>query len=90
MEKFDPKDKQSSSSDDVRQDMVEITIKNQPYQIHRGHRKVSEIKQIGGINPNHILVQVTGGNLVDLPNDGAVTIKGGEIFQSKPPVGDNS
>ena len=90
MENVDSKGKEHGGSDDVRQDTVEITIKNQPYKIHRGNRKVSEIKQIGGINPNHILVQVIGDKLIDLPNDGSVTIKGGEVFQSKPPVGDNS
>lgn len=80
----------AGKSGEHRQDVVEITIKDNPYEIHRGNQKVAEIKQIGGINLNHILVQIIDGQLVDLPNEGAVTIKGGEVFHSHPPVGDNS
>jgi hypothetical protein len=82
--------KEGGNSDDNRKDMVEITIGDKTYEIHRGNQKVSEIKELGKINPNHILVQIIDGKLVDLPNDGSVTIKGGEVFKSHPPVGDNS
>jgi hypothetical protein len=82
--------KESGKSEEHRQDMVKITIKDKVYEIHRGNQKVSTIKQVGGINPNHILVEIINGQLVDLPNDGSVTIKGGEVFKCHPPVGDNS
>lgn len=82
--------KGAGNSDEHRQDMVEITIKDKVYKIHRGNQKVSAIKELGGINPNHILVQIIDGQLKDLPNDGSVTIKGGEVFKCHPPVGDNS
>lgn len=77
-------------SEEVRQNMVEITIANDVYPIHRGNQKVSSIKELGKINPNFILVQIIGDQLNDLPNDGSVTIKGGEKFKSHPPVGNNS
>jgi hypothetical protein len=82
--------KEMGNSEENRHDMVEITIKNKVYKIHRGNQKVSTIKEIGGVNPNHILVEIIAGELKDLSNDGSVTIKGGEIFNSHPPVGDNS
>ncbi|MBK7763325.1 MAG: multiubiquitin domain-containing protein [Bacteroidetes bacterium] len=82
--------KEGGNSNDYRNDLVKITIKNKPYPIHRGNQKVSAIKELGGINPNHILVEIIDGRLVDLPNDGSVTIKGGEVFNSHPPIGDNS
>ncbi len=82
--------KEIGKSEEHRQDMVEITIKDKTYKIHRGHQTVATIKELGGINPNHILVQIVDGQLKELPNNGAVTIKGGEIFKCHPPVGDNS
>lgn len=83
-------EKTSGKSEDTRNDVVIITITGKQYKIHRGNHKVSEIKELGGINPNHILVQIVRGQLIDLPNDGSVTIKGSEEFKSHPPVGDNS
>ena len=84
------KEKDHGNSEGVRNDVVEIIIKKVPYKIHRGNQPVSKIKELGGINANYILVQIKDGNLVDLPNDGSVTIKGGEVFECHPPVGDNS
>jgi hypothetical protein len=84
------KNKESGKSEDNRNDVVVISIGGKDYKIHRGNQKVAEIKELGGINPNHILVQIVNGQLIDLPNDGSVTIKGGEVFKSHPPVGDNS
>lgn len=81
---------ETGNSEDHRKDMVEITIKDKTYTIHRGNEKVLAIKELGGINPNHVLVQIIDGQLKDLPNDGSVTIKGGEVFKCHPPVGDNS
>ena len=82
--------KEAGKADEHRQDMVDITIKDKTHKIHRGRQTVAAIKELGGINPNHILVQIVDGQLQDLPNDGSVTIKGGEVFKCHPPVGDNS
>lgn len=64
--------------------MVSIIINGQPVSIHRGHQTVAEIKKAGGVNLVHELEQVKNGELVPLPDNGAVTLKGGEIFVSHP------
>jgi hypothetical protein len=64
--------------------LVTITINSKPYEIHRGHQKVSEIKTAGNVPLADDLEQVVEGKLVPLSDDGAVTIKGGEIFVSHP------
>ncbi len=82
--------KGNENSDEHRKDMVQITIAENDYLIHRGRQTVLAIKTLGGINPNNILVEIVNGQLIDLPSDGSITIKGGEIFNSHPPIGDNS
>ena len=75
------------ASGDRHQDVVSIKINNKPYPIHRGRQKVVEIKQVGGVPQADELAQVIEGNtppLTPLPDDGAVTIKGGEEFISYP------
>ena len=62
--------------------MVSITINNDPKDIHRGRQTVVEIKAVGAVPLADVLEQVIGGKLTPLPDDGAVTIKGGEIFIS--------
>jgi len=64
--------------------LVSITINGKTVSIHRGHQTVAEIKQAGGVNPAHELEQVRDGQLWPLPDDGAVTLKGGEVFVSHP------
>lgn len=74
-------------SGDHRQDVVEITINNKPYQIHRGRQTVVAIKALGGVPQADELAQVIEGNtppLTPLKDDGSVPIKGGEIFVSYP------
>lgn len=63
---------------------VTIVINNQKKEIHRGRATVAEIKQVGGVPAADELEQVIAGKLTPLPDDGAVTIKGGEIFISHP------
>ena len=63
---------------------VTITINNIPKRIHRGRATVAEIKALGGVPAADELEQVINGKLMPLPDDGAVTIKGGEIFISHP------
>lgn len=64
--------------------MVSITINGATVSIHRGRQTVAEIKAAGGVNPAHELEQVEDSQLRPLPDDGAVTLKGGEVFISHP------
>jgi hypothetical protein len=64
--------------------IVKITINSKPKEIHRGRNTVAEIKKLGDVPAADELEQVIGGKLTPLPDDGAVTIKGGEVFISHP------
>jgi hypothetical protein len=64
--------------------MVIITVNNVKLQIHRGHQTVSAIKTAGKVPLADDLEQVVDNKLVPLPDDGAVTIKGDEVFVSHP------
>jgi hypothetical protein len=66
---------------------VTITVDTKPYKIHRGHRTVAEIKNIAGVPLAFEMEQLVNGKLTPLPDDGAVTLKGGEIFLSHPKDG---
>lgn len=61
---------------------VKITINKVVKKIHRGRHTVVEIKTLGGVPLADELEQLIDGKLKPLPDDGAVTIKGGEIFMS--------
>lgn len=61
---------------------VEITINNAAKRIHRGRHTVAEIKTAGGVPLADELDQLIDNNLTELPDNGSVTIKGGEIFVS--------
>ena len=63
---------------------VPITVNGQTYEIHRGHQTVVAIKQVAQVPLAHDLEQVVDGVLKPLPDDGAVTLKGGEVFVSHP------
>jgi hypothetical protein len=63
---------------------VSITINNRTVSIHRGRQTVAQIKAVGGVNPAHELELVEDGQFRPLPDDGAVTLKGGEVFISHP------
>ena len=69
---------------DPGQDTVSISVNGLPILIHRGHRAVSEIKQLAGVLLADVLAQVIDGELTDLADDGHVVIKGGEEFHSHP------
>lgn len=66
---------------------VTITINNSPYKVHRGRQTVVYLKEIAGISQSFELDEVENGRLVPLPDDGSVTIKGGEEFKSNLKVG---
>jgi hypothetical protein len=61
---------------------VKITINKVVKLIHRGRHTVVEIKKLGDIPLADELEQLIDGKLTPLPDDGSVTIKGGEIFMS--------
>lgn len=61
---------------------VHITINGTSKLIHRGRRTVVEIKTLGGVPLADELEQLIAGKLTPLPDAGAVTIKGGEVFVS--------
>jgi hypothetical protein len=63
---------------------VTITVNDKEKRIHRGHQTVVAIKLAGDIPLADDLVQVINKKPVPLPDDGAVTIKGGETFISHP------
>ncbi len=66
--------------EDHGKDFVDIQINGVTKQIHRGHQTVVAIKNLGGVPLAYDLEQQIDGKLVLLPDDGTVTIKGGEIF----------
>lgn len=61
---------------------VQITINGISKSIHRGRQTVVEIKNLGGIPLADELEQLIDKKLVPLADDGAVTIKGKEVFMS--------
>src|SRR5262245_21114722 len=63
---------------------VNITVNGRTYSIHRGHQTVAAIKQVAEVPLAHDLEQVVDGVLKPLADDGAVTLKGGEVFVSHP------
>jgi len=69
---------------------VQITINGVAKTIHRGRRTVIEIKQLGAVALADELEQLIDGKLQPLTDDGAVTIKGGEVFMSHARSGGSS
>lgn len=63
-------------------EIASITVNNVEVKIHRGRQSVSNIKTAGHVDQVDALDQVVDGKLVGLPDDEAVTIKGGEAFIS--------
>jgi len=61
---------------------VKISINGASRLIRRGRHTVVEIKKLGEVPLADELEQLIEGKLTPLPDDGAVTIKGGEVFMS--------
>lgn len=61
---------------------VTITINNSRFEIHRGHHTVTELKSLAEIPLAYELNIIINNNFEPLPDDGSVTIKGGEEFIS--------
>jgi len=64
--------------------IVSIAVNNVQYEIHRGRQTVAAIKTAGQVPLADDLEQIVDNKLVRLPDEGAVTIKGGEMFVSHP------
>jgi hypothetical protein len=69
---------------------VNITIDDKPWTVHRGHLTVAELKTLAGIPLAYDLDRIIDGKFEPLPDDGGVTIKGGEIFISHVKDGSSS
>jgi len=63
---------------------VTVSVDGHVVTIHRGRQTVAAIKKAGNVPATYELEQVIDGKLVPLPDDGALTIKGGETFFSHP------
>jgi hypothetical protein len=63
---------------------VVIRINDKERIIHRGHETVAEIKKVGEVPIADDLEQIINGNLEPLPDNGSLTIHGGEQFISHP------
>jgi hypothetical protein len=69
---------------------VTITVNGNQYTIHRGHQTVAAIKGAASVPTAFELEQLVAGKLVPLADDGAVTLKGGEVFVAHPRDGASS
>jgi hypothetical protein len=72
----------SEQHEDQGKENVAITIDDSPLTVHRGHHTVAGLKTLAGIPLAYDLDWVIDGKFEPLPDDGGVTIKGGEIFIS--------
>ena len=69
--------------EDAGHDLVKIDMNGTAFPIHRGHQTVTQIKTACHVDPNFVIELIgEGGQLTLLPDDGAVTVKGGERFIS--------
>lgn len=69
-------------------DLVEITINDTKYKIHRGHTSVAELKRLAHVNPAWVLYLY--GQPEPLDDAGFVTIKGEEVFLASARSGQSS
>lgn len=69
---------------------VKIWVDGKERPIKAGEQTVAEIKKVGKVPQTYDLDQVVDGKLKPLPDDGVVTIQGGEKFQSHPKDGGSS
>ena len=70
--------------------LVQVTIDNKPKTIQAGRYTVSELKRALEVDPSRVLDEVIGGEFKELPDNGTVHIKGGEIFVSHVRQGQSS
>jgi hypothetical protein len=76
--------------EDEGRNLVEIQVDKKEFKIHRGHTTVAEIKHVAGVPAAYDLDQLIDGTLHTLPDNGALVIKGQEVFYSHPKGGSSS
>ena len=69
---------------------VDVTIDDRQRSVRRGRQTVVDLKTVGEVPLAYDLDEFVDGKFQPLPDDGAVTIKGGEIFVSHPKDGSSS
>lgn len=79
-----PGNAEATGSDPQHGNTVTISVNGVERSIHRGRQTVAAIKDVGQVPLADDLEQVVDGKLVPLPDNGSVTIKGGETFVSHP------
>ena len=70
--------------------LVQVTIDGKHKPIQAGTYTVTELKRVLGVDPSRVLDEVMGGEFKELPDNGTVHIKGGEIFVSHVRQGQSS
>ena len=70
--------------------LVQVTIDGKHKMIQAGTYTVTELKRGIGVDPPRVLDEVIGGEFKELPDNGTVHIKGGEIFVSHVRQGQSS
>ena len=70
--------------------LVQVTIDGKHKTIQAGTYTVTELKRVLGVDPSRVLDEVIGGEFKELPDNGTVHIKGGEIFVSHVRQGQSS
>lgn len=73
---------EAQQHDDHGKALVKITVDGNQIEIHRGHRRVAEIKERAGVPQTHVLEQIVDGRLTLLDDNGGVVLQGGEQFIS--------
>jgi len=66
---------------------VEIRINGKKYETTRGRNSVEHIRKLGHVPATDVLSELKHNKPIDLPNDGYVEIRGGEVFVSHVPSG---
>ena len=70
--------------------LVQATIDGKHKTIQAGTYTVTELKWVLGVDPSRVLDDVIGGEFKELPDNGTVHVKGGEIFVSHVRQGQSS
>ncbi len=70
--------------------IVTIYVDDKPVKIHRGNQTIASIKQAAGVALADQLQLETGDGLKKLDQNGSITLKGDERFQSFPATGQSS
>jgi hypothetical protein len=72
-------------------EFVTIYVDDKPIQIHRGNQKIATIKEKAGVPlADQLQLEKPDGTLEKLDQDGSITLKGGEKFQSFSATGRSS